>query len=74
MLVLGGRNSERSWSGRVDPQSVMGLRMTTPLVVFALKPVYEQINRAWIETPGGGGFVKPAWYRCLLPPQYVDRV
>jgi serine/threonine protein kinase len=71
LLACAGYNGERGWLDR----GVSGLTgMPRPVVVFAVRPSLGDVRHEWLNTAGGAGTVKPEWYRCLLPPEAVDRL
>jgi predicted Ser/Thr protein kinase len=69
LLVLVADNSEVMWFGR----GATGVQQTWPRVVLAIRPTFGK-RAGWIRTPSAPGDVEPAWYKCILPAEAVDRL
>ncbi len=69
LLVLSGVNSEATWLGRVQPPP----RRSFPSIVCAIRPVFGG-HAGWISTPSAPGGTVPDWYKCVLPPEAMDRL
>jgi hypothetical protein len=68
-LVFTGYNSTSNWEARIGGASAAG---SAPRVVFAVTPEYGTVYTEYLATPDLPGVPTPSWYRCLLPPDWMD--
>jgi hypothetical protein len=63
LLVLGGTNAKVEWRERGHPEVLQNVH---PFVLVALPLEAGQISTRLMDDPCG------RWYRCLLPPEFMD--
>ncbi len=69
LLALAGFNGSAYWPKRGHTE----VRRPHPSVVFAIRLEEGLIAHNYLAEKPGDDSLRPAWYKCLLPPQMSDR-